>query len=150
MAYIIDVEQKRKVETILTELVNDLKRRNTVRRILTSKDVKDTYQREKEALSEKVDEFKNAMNPIIKKGWSLAVNCPGFIKYSNIVEIYFILMFSEELDDLDLVSNYSEMEEVLNAVKEKNSDVAKRFYAFFKSGRLISRHFEDAMKEILL
>ena len=149
MAYIIDAEQKRRVETILTELVNDVKRRNTIKVILTSKDVKEAYQKEKEVLIKKVDELKNAMNPIIEKGWSLSENCPEFIKYSNIVEIYFILMFSEELDDIDLVSNYSTMEEVLNTVKGKNSDVAKRFYTFLKSGRLISRHLEEAMEEIL-
>ena len=50
MAYIIDAEQKRRVETILTELVNDVKRRNTIKVILTSKDVNEAYQKEKEVL----------------------------------------------------------------------------------------------------
>ena len=145
-------EKKNEIIKLLNELVAIFKERNTVRKILQAKDVKATYEEEKAAVRYELESFKEMMLPFIKESERPISDASETISADNVVEICFILLMSEVVDDYDLVDNCESIGDILEYVSEDLQEVADRLFKFlYDEGDYFSNlEEEELLKELLL
>lgn len=145
-------EKKNEIIKLLNELVAIFKERNTVRKILQAKDVKATYEEEKAAVRYELESFKEMMLPFIKESERPISDASETISADNVVEICFILLMSEVVDDCDLVDNCDSIGDILEYVSEDLQEVADRLFKFlYDEGDYFSNlEEEELLKELLL
>jgi hypothetical protein len=129
----MDKKNKEALEVALTNLLNKMENRKTVKKILQAKDVKGTYLEEKENVQNELNEFKIKMASFFEEG-RLKVTpydkLPEFINKDNVVDLCFALMMTEVFDDIDLLSDVRTLRNVLGKVSGELEEVANRFIIF--------------------
>lgn len=146
-------EKDNEVIKSLNEMVDIFKRRNTVSKIYQVKDVRTAYEEEKVAIREQLERFKEEMLIHFMKGTEYpASEVSEVISIDNVVEICFILLMSEVVDDYDLVEDYESIGKILKDVPEDLQYIADRFYKFlYEEEKCFSEYSEEELlKELLL
>lgn len=145
-------ERKNDVINCINELVEIFKERNTVRKILQAKNIKAVYESEKAAMSEQIKSFKEMMLPFIEESERPISEVSEVISTDNVVEICFILLMSEVVDDYDLADDWEAIVEILLYVPEDLQEIADRFYEFLYEEEKCFSGFsqEELLKKLIL
>lgn len=145
-------ELKNKAIKSLNELVRIFKERNTVRKILQAKDVKAVYEDEKAAVSYELEIFREMMSPFIEYTKYPISDASEVISVDNVIEICFILLMSEVVNEDDLIDDWKSFVEILKYVPEDLQEIADRFYEFlYEDTECFSDYSdEEILKKLLL
>lgn len=138
-----------RIVEILKELVSKMKERDSIRKILREKDIKDTYQKEKEALEEEITRLKTATRPFLKRYKRPFDNLPDFVNKDNIIEICFIMLMSG-IDDVDLLKNYEQIGYILLEIKGEFQEVAGKLNDLLEEDTFSYYTFEEVLKMVAL
>ena len=144
-------ERNNEVIEILNELIVIFKEWDIVRKILRAKDVKAVYNEEKAVIELPLERFKEVMKPYIGELESPISNPSKIITSENVVEICFILLMSECVDDYDLCKGGKGIESALNQVEGDLHEIAKRLSAFlYDDIDFFEDHEEGELLQILI
>lgn len=138
-----------RIVEILKELVSKMKERDSIRKILREKDIKDTYQKEKEALEEEITRLKTATRPFWERYKRPFDNLPDFVNKDNIIEICFIMLMSG-IDDVDLLKNYEQIGYILLEIKGEFQEVAGKLNDLLEEDTFSYYTFEEVLKMVAL
>lgn len=138
-----------RIVEILKELVSKMKERDSIRKILREKDIKDTYQKEKEALEEEITRLKTATRPFLERYKRPFDNLPDFVNKDNIIEICFIMLMSG-IDDVDLLKNYEQIGYILLEIKGEFQEVAGKLNDLLEEDTFSYYTFEEVLKMVAL
>ena len=139
------IEQEMKVRKTLKDLLQILKERDTVKKILQAKDVKHVWSYENEIINSELKKFEQSMSPFLEKGWVAFEDFPEFVNKGNILEFCVILMMTGCIDEIDVTDKYFRVQELLEEVNEEYINFAKRLNNF-----LVTDVFSDYSEEELL
>ena len=116
-------------EKTLEELIKKMKKRKTVKNILGAKDVKSVFYEEKEALSENLMLFSKEIEKQEKVAFE---HLPLCINTDNIIELCFVILMVEKLEETTLVKYWIDIVIKLKQVTDGSlKEVAKRFEELF-------------------
>ena len=133
-------------------MITIFKGRNTVRKILQAKDVKAVYESEKATVRDELESFREMMLPFIKEAEYPISDALEVISADNVVDICFILLISEVVDDFDLIDDWKSFGEILKYVPEDLQEIADRFFQFLleEENCFSNCTEEELLKKLLL